>query len=367
MSYTRWLFTLNNYSDGDVANYGGPDAVSSHSLQTVFGGGFCGTLRRFVIGRETAPTSGTKHLQGYMEFTKRQSLSSCKRIFYKAHWEVARGSAKENYRYCTKDGEFTTLGDWSNLESKARNSSKVGLSNTTIVRTILLSSGLSLIHSDKYIRSKRSFDDMALQYASALEQTRRYSFYSVQKLSYWQMYICRRVFLQDNRKVLWVTDLSGGLGKTFLGHFLNSCYRYELFDGITKASDIAHLLPAQPRGIIFDVTRSDNQHFSYQTLEMCKNGFVMSGKYMGIKRIFTPCPVIVFANFEPDRSKLSDDRWDIHILQNGLPKERVFEAQTEYPFVPPEEVPSLEDEDKENSPPKKKKKHEQEDPPIQDI
>ena len=38
----------------------------------------------------------------------------------------------------------------------------------------------------------------------------------------------------------------------------------------------------------------------------------MTGKYQGIRRTYLPVPVIVFANFMPDGSSLSDDRLCIH-------------------------------------------------------
>lgn len=357
MSYTRWLFTVNNYSDVHLNRLGIPDSTTKGQLPELHSGHLLGPIRRFVVGFEVAPTTGTPHLQGYLEFSKRQSLSACKRILDTAHWEAAKGTSYQNHRYCVKDGVFAAYGDWSNLKAPRGKSSSTGLSNTAIVRNLLQGNKLNLLSSDKYMRAKRSYDEMSILYADAVESKRRYDFFSKQKLSLWQMQIIRRVFVQNDRKILWVSDCAGGHGKTFLGHFLNSCYGFELFDGITKACDIAHLLPATPRGIVFDVTRADSNHFSYQTLEMCKNGFVMSGKYYGIKRVFSPPPVIVFANFEPERSRLTSDRWEIHSLDDSIQwEEKIFTASEHFPYCPPQEAPSLqeEEEDKENIPPSKK-------------
>lgn len=63
-----------------------------------------------VYGRESAPTTGQKHLQGYVSFDRPRRLAACKKIHPTAHWEVARGSADQNRTYCTKDGDFVERG-----------------------------------------------------------------------------------------------------------------------------------------------------------------------------------------------------------------------------------------------------------------
>ena len=105
-----------------------------------------------------------------------------------------------------------------------------------------------------------------------------------------------------------------------------------------------------PCGFVFDVTRSDSKMFSYNTLEMVKNGFIMSGKYSGIRRTIMPCPVIVFANFEPDASSLSADRWCIHnVVQEASLSSQ--EADLPLPFPPrPPPVVDLESPKKEAPP-----------------
>lgn len=142
----------------------------------------------------------------------------------------------------------------------------------------------------------------------------------------WQLDIMTSLFAQGSRKVLWVVDAVGNSGKSYLARILSFVYGYDLFDGVSAANHITYLISPRPNGFIFDVTRSDARLFSYQTLEQVKNGFIMSGKYAGIKRLFKPVPVIVFANFEPERSiaTLSEDRWDIHHLENVQIQPAIF-------------------------------------------
>lgn len=85
MSRSRnWTYTLNNYSDEDIALVRG--------LITTY----------HVCGREVGD-SGTPHLQGYIEMETQQTLSALKKKLPKAHLEVAKGNADQNKVYCTKD------------------------------------------------------------------------------------------------------------------------------------------------------------------------------------------------------------------------------------------------------------------------
>lgn len=76
--------------------------------EPVFDSGIC---RYLIYGRETCPTSGRKHLQGYIYFRERQRFSAVKKIFPTAHLEASKGSPQHNKDYCSKDGDFTEYGD----------------------------------------------------------------------------------------------------------------------------------------------------------------------------------------------------------------------------------------------------------------
>ena len=141
----------------------------------------------------------------------------------------------------------------------------------------------------------------------------------------------KHLFHQPLRKICWYLDEFGGVGKSYLAHLLYFLYGFELFDGITCAQDITSLISDFPRGFVFDVTRSDNHRFSYNTLEMVKTGFIMTGKYMGIRRTYTPVPVAVFANFSPEEAAFSSDRLCIHHVKAS---EIALQAQTHLPFPP---------------------------------
>jgi len=84
--------------------------------------------------------------------------------------------------------------------------------------------------------------------------------------------------------------------------------------------DIAYAYKKQ-KNVIFDYSRSQSEYFNYMAMEALKNGEMFSGKYHSHQVIFSPAKVLVFANYPPDVSKLSQDRWDIYkIIEDKLVK-----------------------------------------------
>ena len=62
-----------------------------------------------IIGREVGQ-EGTPHLQGYVIMEKKTTLVEMKKLFPRAHLEVAKGSPEQNKIYCSKDGKFQEFG-----------------------------------------------------------------------------------------------------------------------------------------------------------------------------------------------------------------------------------------------------------------
>lgn len=78
------VFTINNYDDSVEQN-----------LKNLAG------IVYLVYGKEVGE-SGTKHLQGYMEFKSPKALSTLKKKLPTAHFEERRGTAKQASEYCKK-------------------------------------------------------------------------------------------------------------------------------------------------------------------------------------------------------------------------------------------------------------------------
>lgn len=88
-----WTFTKSNYDHTDLAFFiEWPD------------------FNLMVFGRETAPTTGTRHLQGYFILKDSARFSYLKATLPEGtHFEAARKCELANIRYCTKSRNYTII------------------------------------------------------------------------------------------------------------------------------------------------------------------------------------------------------------------------------------------------------------------
>lgn len=117
MSQTRCrniCFTWNNYPDDWKTT------LSSLPIQ------FC------VVGFEVAPTTGTKHLQGYIQFSRQVYFSTIKKSLPTVHFEVARGSFEDNIKYCSKSGEVEKWGEPKTDPSQAVRTDLLNIKNSIL-------------------------------------------------------------------------------------------------------------------------------------------------------------------------------------------------------------------------------------------
>ncbi len=117
---------------------------------------------------------------------------------------------------------------------------------------------------------------------------------------------------QHERKVSWYWEEDGNAGKSFLADWLE-IHRDAFVVTGGKFADIAYAFNYQ-NYVVFDFARDQEERFPYKLLEDFKNRRVFSTKYQSVMKRAISCKLLVFANFAPDRSKLSDDRWDVHHL-----------------------------------------------------
>lgn len=124
-------------------------------------------------------------------------------------------------------------------------------------------------------------------------------------------------FEPDDRSIYWYWSKEGNVGKTQFTKYLcvkhKACLlsgkRDNIYNGIVKYEEVHGELPEL---VVYDIPRSvDNCFISYEALEKIKDMCFYSGKYEGAQ-VCGPSPhVIVFSNREPDRHKMSIDRWKI--------------------------------------------------------
>lgn len=124
----------------------------------------------------------------------------------------------------------------------------------------------------------------------------------------------------DDRSIHWFYDAVGGKGKTCLAKHI--CFNHKPCIYVQgKSADIKSaiaVLKVKPRIVLFGLPRSLEEFVSYEAIESCKDGIFFSGKYESGMVLMKPPHVIIFANFMPDTSKLSADRWIIHNLTDPI-------------------------------------------------
>lgn len=149
----------------------------------------------------------------------------------------------------------------------------------------------------RYIFSTKPSEDMTLQ-----------------KLFDWQRYFDTLCTLDpDDRTVHWVTDIKGGRGKSaLLNHLISKYNAFAIDDGAGK--DIAYAYSGQPV-VLIDLCRDNEDWVPYRVIEKFKNKRMFSAKYESHLKTFKAPHIIVFANFSPDKTRLTSDRWiEYHLM-----------------------------------------------------
>ncbi len=70
-------------------------------------------IRYFIVGREICPQSRKLHFQGYISFKNAKTFKNAKKWFGldRIHIVPAKGNAKQNETYCSKDADvFIEIG-----------------------------------------------------------------------------------------------------------------------------------------------------------------------------------------------------------------------------------------------------------------
>lgn len=244
-----WCWTLNNYTKEDIIH-----------IET-----YINTKKIEFIFQEEIGKNGTPHLQGYFYYKNAINFSTIHKEFPNMHLEKARNK-EAAIKYCSKTE--TSVGP---------------------------------VHTN--IKTERKLKD-------PLEG---------KTLKPWQQEIIDLIKTEPNERTInWYYDTTGNIGKTSLSkHICINNPNETLYIG-GKANDIKYGIACfienennYLRTCILDFTRSTEQFISYEGIESIKNGIFYNNKYESKMVIFDTPHIICFANFTPDTTKLSKDRWNI--------------------------------------------------------
>lgn len=284
MKQRHFIFTHNNYTEDDIENY--------KKLDTTY----------IIFGYETAPTTGTPHLQGYFHTKNPRTLSGIRKQFPKASIRIPDGPPKSQFDYCSKDGKYFERGTlpMSNVE-KGKAGAQVYIDAINSAKSGNFDDIPALLYT-RYYKTYHAIADEHYKPKLELE---------IPELYPWQNDII--AILQEKphpRRIHWRWSENGGVGKSTF-----SLYLVQQFNAVyltnAKSADIAHSLPREPKVVLFDLPKESEGRINYNIIEQIKNGAVFSAKYESRTKIFSKPHIIVFANFEPDYKAFSSDRYDV--------------------------------------------------------
>lgn len=312
----RWCYTINNYS-AEL-----PDRIRRHF--DILGCTYA------ICGLEVAAT-GTRHIQGYVHFKKRQRFGVVKKATGgTAHLAVARGTDKENHTYCSKEGNVAwELGEPAEATTENGGCNKLADSIDDYIKvrkthTTEQTLGEYPRFRALYVRHAKHLEACVSKIQSAGNLIHNREQLLRQPLRLWQSFLEQYLAGPINkREIRWYFDDKGNTGKSWMAKYLSVVHDALVLDNM-KGVDGKYLYQGQ-RIVVFDFVRSNEDHINYGLIEAVKNGLVVSTKYEPQMKVHDNPHVVVFANFMPDFSKLSQDRWKI---KDFMPCELVAKEET---------------------------------------
>jgi Putative viral replication protein len=286
----NWCFTLNNYQGSDIERI--DSLVGSNER-----------IKYVIYGKEVGE-SGTPHLQGFVSFVSKVRLNQVKTfIGSNPHVEVCR-NVSASVQYCKKEGDYAEFGEMSggsgtrNDLDEFKSAVKAGMLSLKDIREA---------HSEVYAKYTR----FCLEY---IQDNYPVVQVPAHELRPWQARL--KSLLEQpacRRKIIFIVDETGNTGKSWFAHW----YTNELGEAAQvmlpgKKADMAYALKPGLKVLFLDAPRSKQGEFiQYDFLEDLKNGYVFSPKYESRIKTYEPLHVVVNMNEAPDRTKLSEDRYQV--------------------------------------------------------
>lgn len=283
---------------------------------------------KYIIYQGELCKDGKKHIQGFIQFHNKKRFTAIKKLLNDntIHLETMRGTAEQARRYCTdeytdENNEYKKIwfkhierGELDTTISGTR-TDLIALKNKIVdgnkLKDILMdSTDNKEIHNIlQYNKPLKRLEEEVQMKTMRDKLLKQYEGIKWNKLQ--QKILDILVENVDNRKVHWFYDEYGNSGKSFISKYLQLTRdTYYITGG--KQNDILYGYEGQQL-VIIDLARTyaDNLEHIYTIIENLKNGQYLSTKYETKQKLFEIPYIMVMANFKPDKTRLSNDRWDI--------------------------------------------------------
>ncbi len=286
----------------------------------------------WVFSEQVGIKTKTPHLQGYMHFDKKRSLSTLN-VWYREnigkinYFVPAFAKAIQNKKYIDslKREPEENKAKWKLHEGGCM--PKPGTRTDMIALMNEAKKGTNIEDIDEdmlgtYARGHAAYSKMRQATNQKRNRDQLKIEYEKTELRDWQKVIVDDLDKQNDREIIWVYERIGNTGKTWLAKWL--CVNRDAFyvqNG--KAGDVAHAYNYEEY-VVFDLNRRQQMILNYGTMESLKNGMLFSPKYKSKTKTFKSCKIVVFANFLPDFEAWSEDRYDVRDMgQKGQVKIKV--------------------------------------------
>lgn len=309
MARFGFVFTLNNYTPAqELALRGAVGQVG---------------IKYIVFGREIGE-QGTPHLQGYLQSNQKNKDRFHKKLDIFVVPQKAP-KALDAIIYCKKDGDFFEAGEPDNeLKGFAKQGQRSDLDE---VKAAIMRGETYDEICDAHFGEAAKYGRFIKERIQARDTNKELSSlreaFSNASLRPWQKALVDIVEEDPNpRAIHWIWESTGNTGKSWMTKYLAAMHNACIMT-VGKKQDMAYLYSKNPsKVIVFDLSRTTEpgegrEHFldgAYSLAEDLKNGLVTSYKYDSANVLTTGCHVIFFANFPPDMTKWSQDRYFIKNL-----------------------------------------------------
>jgi len=303
MSAKNWVFTINNPT-GD--EFDEPNELIS-----------------FIVYQREIGEEGTMHYQGYLELARKQRLSWLKsKVSATAHWEIRRGSQQQAVDYCTKE-ETRVPGPGNGPFFHGERSVIRAQGERSDIRAVYSAIREGAPNSQLWAE----FPEFMTRYSRAADEFRREYQQQQQRLTTtgliprqgWQQTLWDDLQgVPHPRQVIWIYETEGNVGKSYFAHSYDVENSFLVSGGRHEDIMYAFSMQTKIKVVFFDYGRDQEDQFPYRLLEKLKDGCYLSSKYKSMMMRFDIPHVVVMANFAPNTTRLSNDRWDIRHISNFI-------------------------------------------------
>lgn len=295
---SKWVFTLNNYTLEDLNHL---KSIKDDETKLTY----------LCFQEETAPETGTKHLQGFIHLKTHKIMTFVKKLLNndKIHLEVQKGSNLQNLDYCTKSktrtGETIQSLKGLNLD-KIDRGQRTDIKNGQEKLKKEIQSGMEwkeLVdkNTDYFMKYNKSFRDLYALFRPNDEN----DVMKKEELFPWEIELLD-IFRKtaEHRTIHWIWSQESGTGKTIFKQYCENLISILDVNNF-KLTDIIHGFDRTHKLIWANISRIDkiNDDKLHVLEKLSDGGNIQSTKYEGEKK-FIKSHIVCTSNHPPPFDEL---------------------------------------------------------------